>query len=343
MMDPKTDQPSTLRIPYEELRETFLKKLLQYGFPAEGAATCARLFADNTLDGVFSHGINRFPRFVEYIRDGYVKPKEEPVLVASADAMEQWDGRLGAGPLNALICTDRAMELSQIHGIGCVALANTNHWMRGGAYAWKAAGAGFAFLGWTNTIANMPAWGARDCRLGNNPLVIGVPYEDEAVVLDMAMSQFSYGTMEAHSLQNRQLPLPGGYDAEGKLSTDPAAILSTQRPLPGGYWKGAGLSLLLDILATTLSGGRSVFSLSQNEVEYGLSQVFIAIDISKLSHYAAIGDMLRAIIQDYKRSQPATPGQSIVYPGERAPARRVAYRREGIPVDKGVWERIRKL
>jgi 3-dehydro-L-gulonate 2-dehydrogenase len=110
-----------------------------------------------------------------------------------------------------------------------------------------------------------------------------------------------------------------------------------------GYWKGAGLSLLLDILATILSGGRSVFSLSREKVEYGLSQVFIAIDISKLNHYARIGEMLREIVLDYKKSEPAAPDQAIVYPGERALARRAEYRRDGIPVDRVVWEAVQAL
>src|SRR5690606_12554923 len=105
---------------------------------------------------------------------------------------------------------------------------------------------------------NTPAWGALDNKLGNNPLVMAVPYENEAIVLDMAMSQYSYGAMEMQRLKGGQLPVPGGFDKNGNLSTDPDAILETKRTLPIGYWKGAGLSLLLDLLATVLSGGLSV-------------------------------------------------------------------------------------
>ena len=36
--------------------------------------------------------------------------------------------------------------------------------VRGGTYGWQAARKGFVFLGWTNTCANMPAWGAKDPR-----------------------------------------------------------------------------------------------------------------------------------------------------------------------------------
>ena len=69
----------------------------------------------------------------------------------------------------------RAIALARAHGIGCVALANTNHWMRGGSYGWQAADAGVIGICWTNTLANLPPWGAADPRIGNNPLVIAVP------------------------------------------------------------------------------------------------------------------------------------------------------------------------
>jgi 3-dehydro-L-gulonate 2-dehydrogenase len=138
-------------------------------------------------------------------------------------------------------------ELAKISGIGCVALANTNHWMRGGYYGWQAARKGVVFIGWSNTIGNMPAYGATDTRLGNNPVVISLPYQGNAIVLDMAMSQFSYGAMEAATLKGEQLPVFGGYDQNGNLTKDPSAVLETRRMLSIGYWKGAGLSLLLTL------------------------------------------------------------------------------------------------
>ena len=102
-------------------------------------------------------------------------------------------------------------------GIGLASLSNTNHWQRGGTYGWHAARKGFIFICWTNTEANMPAWGAKDVRLGNNPFVIAVPYKDEAVVLDFAMTQFSYGKMENYRregksfLMQEDLMLPGSF------------------------------------------------------------------------------------------------------------------------------------
>jgi 3-dehydro-L-gulonate 2-dehydrogenase len=271
-----------------------------------------------------------------------VQKDAEPSLISGFGGMEQWNGNLGAGPLNAVTATDRAMELSQQNGIGCVALANTNHWMRGGYYGWQAAKKGFVFIGWTNTLGIMPAWKALDSRLGNNPLVMGLPYKDEAIVLDMAFSQYSYGAMEFAVLKKEQLSVEGGFDKEGNLTKDPAAVLESRRPLSIGYWKGAGLSLLLDILAAILSSGLSVADISKNKAEYGLSQVFICIDPSKLSNHSSIASALQNIIDDYKQSVPAGDTK-IVYPGEGVLQKRKKHTEEGMNILKTVWDEILSL
>jgi 3-dehydro-L-gulonate 2-dehydrogenase len=334
--------PEFLKIQYQTMQTTFHEILLRRGFTEQKAKVCASIFADNSLDGVYTHGVNRFPRFIKYIEDGHVHPDAEPICENAMGCMEQWDGRLGPGPLNALRCTDRAMEIASVQGMGCIAIANTNHWMRGGTYGWKAARNGYVFIGWTNTTANMPTWGAVNSKLGNNPLVIAVPYQDEAIVLDMAMSQYSYGMLEFNQLKNQQLPVPGGFTIDGALTTDPGSILKSQRILPIGYWKGAGLSLLLDILATILSGGLSVAGISKQKAESGVSQVFVAIALSKLKNFETISSAITQILDDYHDSIPEK-GSKILYPGEKVMSVRRENTTNGIPVLKSVWEEIKSL
>jgi 3-dehydro-L-gulonate 2-dehydrogenase len=334
---------TTTLITAAEMQSLLYSILKKNGFDETNAARCAAIFTGNSVDGVYTHGINRFPRFIEYIQKGFVKCDATPSLKNKFNGIEQWDGNLGPGTLNAVHATNTAMQLSQQFGIGCVALSNTNHWMRGGTYGWQAAKAGFVFVGWTNTINNMPAWGAKDARLGNNPLVIAVPYKEEAIVLDMAMSQYSFGAMELAVLKNETLPVPAGFDSNGNMTNDPSAILESRRPLPVGYWKGAGLALLLDILATILSGGSSTQEISSREVEYGLSQTFIAIDISKIGSSSAISQAIENIITDYKQSIPATEKDIIAWPGERVLQRRKRNLEKGIPVVKKVWDQVTRL
>ena len=105
----------------------FHRILITRGFTEEKALQCAEIFTNNSVDGVYSHGVNRFATLVKMVDDGFVKPNNIPSLISKHAGIEQWDGNLGAGPLNAMHATDTAMNLSQQYGIGCVALSNTNH------------------------------------------------------------------------------------------------------------------------------------------------------------------------------------------------------------------------
>jgi 3-dehydro-L-gulonate 2-dehydrogenase len=331
---------SIIYISADQMRSEFARILKTLGLTDEGAEKCADIFTLNSLEGVYSHGVNRFPRFVRNIKEGFVIPSATPSIVNVSGSLEQWNGNLGPGPLNALFAAERAMTIASSDGLGLVAMANTNHWMRGGTYGWHAAKKGFVFISWTNTCPNMPAWGAVDPRLGNNPFVLAVPYRDEAVVLDFAMSQFSYGKMESFRNQGKKLPSPGGYDTKGELTDNPDEILETWRPLPAGYWKGASLSLMLDILATILSGGQSVHDINSCTSEYAVSQVFIAIDIKKLQNYPVIQPAIDSIIHDLYHSVPENKKTIIRYPGENIKKIREKSLSEGIPVDKKIWEEI---
>ena len=333
-------EDNTVYIPENQMISEFIRILKAHGFSDNRARECAGIFVTNSLEGIYSHGVNRFPRFVKNIKEGYVRPESVPSLIKSSGAIERWDGNLGPGPLNASFTTSRSTELAYKYGIGMVALSNTNHWMRGGAYGWQASRKGFIFIGWTNTEANMPAWGGKDSRLGNNPLVIGIPFKNEAIILDFAMTQYSYGKLETYSLGKKLLPYPGGFNSSGELSVDPDEILETMRALPAGYWKGSGLSLLLDILASVLSGGLSVHEISKKETEYALSQVFITISPYKLTSHGSVESMIMNILKDLKKSLPAGDGQEIRYPGENILKIRETNKKMGIPVNKIIWDNI---
>ncbi|MGA3159979.1 MAG: 3-dehydro-L-gulonate 2-dehydrogenase [Terracidiphilus sp.] len=332
------------RISFEEVQATLENVLIKLGFSAGRAQACAQLFAETTCDGVYTHGINRFPRFVAMIRNGNVDVHAEPQRLAGFGTLERWDGRKGPGNLNALASMERAIALSREHGVGCVALGNTNHWMRGGSYGWQAAEAGVIGICWTNTMPNLPAWGGVEPCLGNNPLVIAVPRASGHVVLDMAMSQFSYGTLESYKNQGKMLPVDGGFDVAGKLTRDPAAIEQSQRPLPIGYWKGSGLSLVLDMIAAMTSLARATHQLSTDSLrEAGLSQVFIAINPAALGNEARLAQIADEIIASLHQSRAAEEDAKIRYPGERVLQIRAENRKLGVPVEPAVWEEIVKM
>jgi 3-dehydro-L-gulonate 2-dehydrogenase len=324
-----------MRVPFDEIHDTLRRALAATGMEADRADLSARLFAEASRDGVSSHGLNRFPRLMRMIRRGVVDVHARPEPVAAHGALERWDGRGGPGNLNAHAMMARTIALATAHGAGCVALANTNHWMRGGSYGWQAADAGMIGICWTNTLANLPPWGATEPRIGNNPLVVAVPRRAGHVVLDMAMSQFSVGALAAYQSRRELLPVPGGYDAAGALSRDPAAVEASGRLLPAGFWKGSGLSLMLDLVAVFLSGGRATHEIPlEPELETGLSQVFIALDPSTLGpDRDAAAD---AVLAHFHAGQ-----GNVRSPGERVLETRQASLRDGVPVDPAVWEIVK--
>ena len=330
-------------VPYAELQSTMRDILVREGMEPARADHCAQLFADSSRDGVPSHGLNRFGRFVAMIRNGMVDIHARPVRVASLGALERWDGRRGPGNLNAHACMTRAIELAREHGIGAVGLGNSNHWMRGGNYGWQAADAGVIGICWSNTLPNVPAWGTTVPLIGNNPLIIAVPRAAGHVVLDIAMSQFSYGALAVHRMRGEQLPVDGGYDEEGRLTRDPAAIERTQRLLPIGFWKGSGLAIMLDMVGAVLSGGKATHDFTTvPEEESGQSQVFIALDAASLGA-AGEGQSIADRIVEALHAGAAGAGEEARYPGEHTLVVRAKSLREGVFVDDAMWKEVLSL
>jgi 3-dehydro-L-gulonate 2-dehydrogenase len=329
------------RIPFSEVQQTMAAVLCKLGFAATRAETCSRLFAETTRDGVYTHGINRFPRFVATIRNGIVNIAAEPEPIARFGGLERWDGHRGPGNLNALAAMERALTLGRENGVGCVALGNTNHWMRAGTYGWQAAEAGLIGICWTNTMPNLPPWGGVERVLGNNPLVIAVPRADRPVVLDMAISQFSYGTLESYRQRGEMLPVDGGFDMDGNLTRDPGAIEKSWRPLPVGYWKGSGLALVLDMMAAMMTLGRATHQISNDPLlETSISQMFLAIHPQAFGSERQIARIADEIVASLHGCKSAKDGGRVRYPGEQTLRIRAENMELGLPVDPAVWEQL---
>lgn len=317
--------------------------LAQIGLPEPRAALVARLFAENQRDGIYSHGLNRFSGFVTLLKTGRLDLHADPEKVGGLGAMEQWDGKMGIGLWNAHVAMGRAIELARTHGIGCVGLRNTNHWMRAGAYGLQAAEAGCIGICWANTIPLMPPWGSADVKIGNNPLVIAVPRRDGHLLLDMAMSQFSNGKLEVASRQGKELPIAGGYDRAGNLTRNPGDILASHRPLPIGHWKGSALAVMLDTVAALVSGGLSSHQIGQQTAEYAVSQVFIAINLTALAGKIGINETVNAIVENLHTATPLVAGEAVRYPGEGMLRTRQESLEKGVVVDEAQFAELRAI
>jgi 3-dehydro-L-gulonate 2-dehydrogenase len=159
----------------------------------------------------------------------------------------------------------------------------------------------------------------------------------------MAMSQFSYGMLESYRINGEQLPVAGGFDRAGQLTREPNAILESGRLLPIGYWKGSGLALLLDLLAALLSGGNATHQITPASLrETGLSQLFIAFDLSAIDQGSNSERMVNEIIDSVRGLNPLDD-ERVRYPGERTLEIRKQNLAQGIPVESRIWQHVQEM
>jgi 3-dehydro-L-gulonate 2-dehydrogenase len=208
-----------------------------------------------------------------------------------------------------------------------------------------AAEKGYIGISWTNTEAVMPAWGAKSEAIGNNPFVMAVPRKEGHIVLDMAMSQYSYGKLWVTRDKGQKLPYPGGFDHEGKLSDDPGPIAETRRILPFGYWKGSGFAVLLDIVSALFAGGLTTAGITKADKGScgGCNQVFIAVNPLNINTQEFIDNALNETIAQIKSSVPAKENGEVFFPGENSARMRNENMELGIPVDDKIWAKVKEL
>ena len=94
-----------------------------------------------------------------------------------------------------------------------------------------------------------------------------------------------------------------------------------------GYWKGSGISIALDLIATVLTNGNSVSRIGTFGDEVGLSQIMIAIDPLRFNTPEETDSIVDEILADIKSSEPT----------------RETNTRDGIPVIDEVWETLNSL
>lgn len=333
-----------LRIKFEEAVAVMERKLIAHGVEAGRARTVAETAAGISRDGIYSHGINRFKRLILSIDSGICDAAAAPERIAGLGGFERWEGNHGIGIINAMACTDRAIELARAHGVACVSLCNTNHWFRGGTYGWRIAEAGMTGIVFTNTKSNMVYHGTLDRVLGTTPLVIALPRSSGPVVADVSLGEYSYGKLQLADLAGKQMDKPAGYDCGDNVSRDPKAVMKEARLLPLGEYKGSAINLLLDLIASTTSLGNSACDVRDIPGdENSVSQTFIAINSRAVNCAQAEEEIADRLLSHLLNARPAPGFSAPRYPGQNVPQVRAENTANGIPVDEAVWQAILDL
>ncbi len=327
-----------MRVNYYEMVSEFERVLNKYGLKGDDGRLAATLFADASRDCVPSHGLNRFPVFIENIKKGIIKVDKRARLISSFGSFERWDGQEGPGNINAYIAMKRAVEIAEKNTLGVVALKNTNHWLRAGNYGLLAAENGCIGIMWTNTMPNMAPWGGKDILIGNNPIVFAIPGKNGPVLLDVAMSLFSYGKLEKYMLEGKETPFDAGLDKNGNVTRNPEDIIGSRNVFPIGYWKGSGLSIALDLISSLLSGGNTTSLIGKKGEETSLSQIFMAFDISHFPDREEMTEKVENTLREIRESTPLDSSHPVHAPGDGMMKMREESMKYGVPVDEGKWK-----
>lgn len=326
---------------YEEAVEQMTRGLSKL-MDGETARRFAEIFAGNSLDGVYSHGMNRYPRYLEDMRSGLCDAGvTQAERVSGLGGLEVWDAHFGVGPLIAQQMAERAIELAKTHGVACVALRNNSHWLRAGRYGLMMAEAGMMGLCMTNTCMNLVAYGAKEPSTGNNPITIAIPRREGPLVMDMAVSQYAFGKLEIMAQEGGVLDTACGYDTEGRLTNDPKKIVESGLMTPMALWKGSALSIMIDLMTSMLSLGRTSLAIGRPaDGEKGMSQMFVCMNPAAVVDMDAAQAQMERTIDFLHALEPQEGMRGVHAPGEGLERTRRRNREQGIPVTEETWKRI---
>jgi ureidoglycolate dehydrogenase (NAD+) len=273
------------------------------------------------------------------IERGDIDVKTKPQLLHDRAATFVVDGGRGFGPVAMMQAIAIAAERAGNAGVCFGLVRDTTHTGAIGRYAQWMAQRGCAGLIMGAGPAFVAYHGARVASLGTSPIAIAVPSKAHPIVLDMATSTISNGTILQAKAIGATLPPGTVLTAQGEPTTDPgrAEIL-----LPLGGAKGSGLGLMFEMLASVLAAAPIQARALGAEKRKSLSQniAILAIDVATfrpLVDFAEDADALSAIIKSLPRQEGF---DEIRLPGERAERTEAVRRKSGIPIPAKLWEEL---
>jgi L-2-hydroxycarboxylate dehydrogenase (NAD+) len=326
------------RVPAPAIAAFIADSLRSLGFPAQDAGKVAELMTEADLTGADAHGVFRLPSYVKRIKAGGTNPRPNIQVTRNAPATALVDGDNGMGHLVMARAADTAIEIARETGFAWVGARMSNHAGAAGVYAALPLAHGMVGIYSVVASANhMAVWGGVEMLLGTTPLAIAIPAGEEApVVLDIATSVVSYGTIKTHLLQGRELPEGWMVDrADGKPLTDPKK--SPQGLLlPIGGYKGSGLSLVLGLLAGPLNGavfGRDVIDFNADQTTVTNTGHFIlAFDVARFTPLDTFTSEIDRHLRDLRESDLLPGFDAIRLPGQQRRQRREERARDGVPM-----------
>src|SRR5260221_1537758 len=239
-------------VPQQKLVSLCAACLEKLGLAAPDANLVAQTLVAANLRGVDSHGVVRLPHYATRLRNGSVKPEPDITLRCTGASAAIVEGDAGMGQLVATRAMQEAILLAKASGVGAVVARNSSHC---GACAWfveMAVKEGMVGIALTHTDPIMVPPGMKRIFLGSNPIAFGAPGGDgPPVIVDMSTTHAAWGKVIVARQEGKPIPLDWGVDANGRATTDAAAVVGLA---PTGAHKGYALALIVGILCAHLAG-----------------------------------------------------------------------------------------
>ena len=332
----------------EDLRHIGYQLFQAAGCSAEDTRAVVDHLVESSLFGHDSHGALRYYEYTLAIREGRFQTRAQPEIVQERACTAVVDGNGALGQVGATFATNLAIRKARERGVATVALRNTSHIGRAGAYPLLAARSGMVAQILVNVGRlgyQIAPFGGLDGRLSTSPLAVAAPRrQDPPILLDMTTSVVAEGKIRVAINRGDKVPEGWIIDAQGNPSTDPGDLKADPPgaifPLGGtaGH-KGYGLSIMVELLGGALSGQ----GCAAGERKFVSNGVLLTVySIPHFTDFDTYYDEVEAMISYVKSSRLAPGVKEILLPGE--PELRSAQRREleGIAIDETTWSRIKE-
>ncbi|WP_081852899.1 Ldh family oxidoreductase [Bosea sp. 117] len=334
----RTDAPADAPLVPSAMRGLIADAMGACGLPPEDAARVAQLMVEADLTGADAHGIFRLPQYVRRLRAGGMNPRPAISVERKAPAVALVEGDNGMGHLVMSRAAETAVALARESGVAWVGARRSNHAGPAALYVEMLAREGMVGIYSVVASANhMAAWGGTTPLLGTNPLAVAIPCGAEPpVVLDIATTAVSYGTVKKYAQQGR--PLEEGWMVSRR---DGSPLTDSSRTnegilLPIGGHKGSGLALVLGILAGTLNGaafGTEVVDFNADSTtEANTGHFILALDVGRLMPVELFAPLLQRQLDELRADAPLPGTGGVRIPGDRRATLRARRDREGVPL-----------
>lgn len=338
----KTTRP---RAEPHELLKLVTEIFLRCGMVPQDAGLLADTLVAADLRGVHSHGVLRVPEYVKKLTIDGVDPRGRPSVVRDMGACLVVDGDNSMGQIGAHFAMERVLDRAETTGIAAAGIRGSNHCGAMAYFATQAIPRDMIGLATTNALPTMAPWGGAERLLGINPLGIAIPAgEEPPIVYDAAFSASAHGKLRVYKQRGESVPEGWALDARGQPTTDPAAAIDGLL-LPIGGFKGAGLSMIMGVLSSMLSG--AAFGTELGDMEHGPipgrdGHFLLAIKVAAFEDVGRFKQRVDGAIRQIHATKLA-PGFDRVYaPGEKEVSTMRAYRREGILLDDETLANLRR-